>query len=127
MKEIQHINAISLYVNDIQQSRAFYEKTFGLLAKQVSPDNIVINLGGIYLNLLHMSLAYEKTTSERGALPLEINIWVENVDEVYQTLKERGIAFLAPPSNQPWGMRNITFFDPDGHRFEIAQAIKAKE
>lgn len=121
MKEIQHINAISLYVADIGRSRAFYERVFEAPVMQVDEQNIVVKLQGILLNLLHMSLAYAPTDPGRGPLPLELNIWVEDVDQVYAKLLERGVSFLAPPTNQPWGMRNITFFDPDGHRFEIAQ------
>ena len=125
MKEIQHINAISLYVHDIAKSRQFYKGYFETEVYDVNEQNIVVKLGSIFLNLLHMSLAYAPTSPERGPLPLELNIWVEDVDAVYATLTDRGLTFLSPPKNQPWGMRNITFFDPDGHRFEIAQHIES--
>ena len=137
MKEIRHINAISLYVADTARSAAFYRRVFEADIFEPGPGNIVVKLEGILLNLLDMKLAYEPTGPERGALPMELNIWVDDViatmnpldrgvddvDAVYGELVKRGVAFLAPPADQPWGMRNITFFDPDGHRFEIAQAI----
>lgn len=123
MKEIRHINAISLYVADTARSAAFYRRVFEADIFEPGPGNIVVKLEGILLNLLDMKLAYAPTGPERGALPMELNIWVDDVDAVYGELVKRGVAFLAPPADQPWGMRNITFFDPDGHRFEIAQAI----
>lgn len=89
----------------------------------VSKENIVVNFGTVLLNLLDMRAAYAPIGPARGALPLELNIWTEDVDGVYRELLQRGVAFLSPPQDQPWGMRNITFFDLDGHRCEIAQKI----
>ena len=123
MEDIRHINAISLYVADIARSEAFYQSIFGARVDRVCEDNIVVHFGGLLLNLLQMSLAYAPTDPGRGPLPLELNIWVDRVDEVYEALTKRGASFLAPPPDQPWGMRNITLFDPDGHRFEFAQQI----
>lgn len=88
-----------------------------------SKENIFVNFGTVLLNLLDMRAACAPTGPARGALPLELNIWTEDVDGVYRELLKRGVAFLSPPQDQPWGMRNITFFDPDGHRYEIAQKI----
>ena len=123
LKEIAHINAISLYVKDIKRSEGFYRRVFEAEIFHVGEQNIVVSFGTILLNLLDMRVAYAPTGPERGALPLELNIWTEDVDGVYRELLKRGVDFLSPPKDQPWGMRNITFFDPDGHRFEIAQKI----
>ena len=123
MNEMTHINAISLYVEDITRSEEFYSRVFGAEIHHVSDENIVVNMGTVLLNLLDMRLAYTPTGTERGPLPLDLNIWVEDVDAAYRQLLARGVTFLYPPQDQPWGMRNTTFFDPDGHRFEIAQKI----
>ena len=123
MNEITHISAISLYVENIKRSEEFYRRVFEAEVIPVSHQNIAVKMGTVVLNLLDMRLAYAPTGPERGALPLELNVWVEDVDTVYQQLLKRGVDFTSPPQNQPWGMRNVTFFDPDGHRFEIAQKI----
>ena len=123
MNEIAHINAISLYVEDIKRSEEFYRRVFRAVIYHASEQNIVVNMGTVMLNLLDMRVAYAPTGPGRGALPLELNIWVDDVDAVYRQLQGRGVAFLSPPTDRPWGMRNVTFFDPDGHRFEIAQKI----
>lgn len=49
-------------------------------------------------------------------------LWVDDVDATFAALTERGVDFLHGPTDQPWGMRNATLVDPDGHRFEIARA-----
>ena len=121
---ICHINAISLYVAGISRSKAFYQKVFEAPIVFEDEQNIVFKFGTIFLNLLDMKLAYAPTNPDRDPLPLELNIWVEDVDATYETLVKRGVNFIEPPKDQPWGMRNVTFFDPDGHRFEVARKIK---
>ncbi|MDD4079823.1 MAG: VOC family protein [Eubacteriales bacterium] len=124
MEDILHINALSLYVADISRSEAFYRRIFQADITRVNEKNIVVDMGNLLLNLLDMSLSYQETSAARGPLPMEISIWVVSVDLVYEELMKRGAAFLAPPRDQPWGMRNAAFFDPDGHRFEIASKIE---
>jgi predicted enzyme related to lactoylglutathione lyase len=49
---------------------------------------------------------------------------VEDVDAVYQQLKERGIQLLGPPENHPdWGIRTAHFRDPGGNLIEINQPL----
>lgn len=122
-QDLCHINAISLYVADISRSKAFYQKVFKAPIVYEDEQNVVLKFGTLFLNLLDMRLAYALTSPDRGPLPLELNIWVEDVDAAYEALLERGVVFLEPPKDQPWGMRNVTFFDPDGHRFELARKI----
>ena len=40
---------------------------------------------------------------------------VQDVDEYYDTLKNRGV-YLAPPADEGWGGRFITLEDPDKYR-----------
>lgn len=45
---------------------------------------------------------------------------VDNVDEVYQRLKDRNGILMAPPTDRPdWGIRTAHFRDPDGNLIEI--------
>ncbi|RMH76828.1 MAG: VOC family protein [Actinomyces sp.] len=39
---------------------------------------------------------------------------VDDVDERFRTLAARGVEFLSPPTDQPWGHRNATLAGPDG-------------
>ena len=47
---------------------------------------------------------------------------VEDVDATYQELLAKGVMFLRPPTNQPWGLRTAHFADPEGHLWEINQS-----
>jgi uncharacterized glyoxalase superfamily protein PhnB len=50
-------------------------------------------------------------------------IIVEDVDAVYSELSARGVEVITGPSDRPWGMRTVTFADPAGHIWEIAQSL----
>jgi len=40
---------------------------------------------------------------------------VPDVDQWCQTLKERGVAISREPADYPWGDREFSVHDPDGH------------
>jgi lactoylglutathione lyase len=44
---------------------------------------------------------------------------VDDVDETYRKLKEKGVQFVKDPALQPWGQKTAYFTDPDGHIWEI--------
>lgn len=46
-------------------------------------------------------------------------IFLDNVDELYRELTERGAKVLKPPTNMPWGTREMNVEDPDGHRLRL--------
>lgn len=121
-ESVRYLNALSLYVADIDRAREFYQRVFDAPVAFQDQNNVVIRFDNILLNLLHMSLAYDPTSPDRDPLPLELHIWVEDVDATYTDLAYRGVQFHQGPTDQPWGNRTATFFDPDGHRIEIAQS-----
>jgi len=49
---------------------------------------------------------------------------VENVDEVYQELIDRGAKILSLIGNKPWGIRDFSIVTPDGHRITYGQIWK---
>jgi hypothetical protein len=49
-----------------------------------------------------------------------MSIWVDDVDAVYQTCVEQGIEVPWPPTNEPWGVREMHIRHPDGHTFRIS-------
>ena len=54
-------------------------------------------------------------------------IIVDDVDGVRPDLDKAGVALLSGPADRPWGMRTMTFADPDGHVWEIAQELPGSE
>jgi uncharacterized glyoxalase superfamily protein PhnB len=85
-----------------------------------------------YLLLLEVSAAADLISSETNALKIEggprvlLAAGVEDVDAAYEELKAKGVTFLRPPTNQPWGLRTAHFADPEGNLWEINQSIESK-
>ncbi|MGH8935854.1 MAG: VOC family protein [Acidimicrobiia bacterium] len=50
---------------------------------------------------------------------MEITIWVDDVDAMYERLVEAGVGVEGPPQVQEWGARHAWFRDGDGRRMSI--------
>jgi len=48
-----------------------------------------------------------------------MSIFVDDVDAVYEQYKQTGANIRQPPTNYPWGMREMNVEDLDGHRLRI--------
>jgi catechol 2,3-dioxygenase-like lactoylglutathione lyase family enzyme len=58
------------------------------------------------------------TNAEHGMGPQSgISLAVENFDETYRTLVDRGVRFAKPPEVMPWGDKATWLLDPDGNSF----------
>jgi len=44
----------------------------------------------------------------------------------HAALQAKGVAFVKPPTSQPWGLRTAHFVDPEGNLWEIAHNIAAR-
>jgi len=52
---------------------------------------------------------------------------VENVDEAYESLMEKGISFINKPTDMAdWGMRTVHFRDPEENLIELFTPLAAK-
>jgi len=50
---------------------------------------------------------------------------VDDVDAVYKTYRASGAKIVAELETRPWGMREFTIEDPNGHLFRVGQGVKA--
>jgi catechol 2,3-dioxygenase-like lactoylglutathione lyase family enzyme len=53
-----------------------------------------------------------------------MSIWVDNVDEAHQHCLAQGIEITWPPTDEPWGVREMHVRHPDGHVFRISQSLE---
>jgi catechol 2,3-dioxygenase-like lactoylglutathione lyase family enzyme len=52
-------------------------------------------------------------------------VFVENVDDLHAEYKERDAKIVGPPTNMPWGSREMHVEDPDGHRIRFGSDVTA--
>jgi len=124
---LQHISAISLFVEDLPAAKAFYLDVFGVPVAYEDDNCTVVKFDNLLINLLKVANAPEiiapGTVAPRDAgSRFQISIWVADVDAVCSRLKQRGIA-LNGPLDRPWGLRTINFVDPAGHSWEVGQQL----
>jgi len=53
-----------------------------------------------------------------------MSMWVDSVDAVHQRCVDQGIEITWPPTNMPWGAREMHVRHPDGHVFRVSQGIE---
>ena len=119
------IAAITLFVEDLDESKRFYQQAFGLPVIFEDPDSAVFRFGDTLVNLLKASAAPELIEPARVATPdagsrFVFTIRVDDVDALCADLRTRGVTILNGPIDRPWGPRTASFNDPSGHIWEIA-------
>jgi lactoylglutathione lyase len=123
------ISFVVLYVQDLERSRAFYEKMLGFPVKQTDPGYVEFSTGGAPLALLTTeaaeALTGKKPQQSAGAPRFALSLGeVPDVDKVYDELKKAGVEFLKAPETQPWGQRTTHLVDPDGNLWEVFTWVK---
>jgi lactoylglutathione lyase len=125
---LKGVGAITLFVEDLQRSRWFYQDVFGLQLIYEDEDSAVFDFGNTIVNLLRIPAA--RALIEPGAVAapeagsrFQLTIWVDDADAACADLEARGAALLNGPMNREWGQRTASFTDPAGNIWEIAQQL----
>ncbi|MCZ2402976.1 VOC family protein [Paenarthrobacter sp. Z7-10] len=125
---LNNIGAITLFVEDLQSTKTFYQDIFTLPVIYEDESSAVIKFDNTMINLLQSSGAPELVEPATAAGPgtgarFMFSIWVENTDAVCADLARRGVALLNGPLDREWGKRTAAFADPAGNIWEIAQDL----
>lgn len=120
------ISAITLFVEDLDETKRFYQEVFGLPVHFEDDASAVFKFGETLVNLLQSTAAVELIEPASVASPdagarMQLTIEVDDVDAVCAELTSRGVKLLNGPLDRPWGIRTASFRDPAGHIWEIAR------
>jgi ankyrin repeat protein len=103
-----------LSVTDIRASLDYYVEKLGFEKKWEwgdPPDFACVARDQVELFL--------SLTTQRVATGSWMSIFVQDVDALYEDYKKRGAIIRQPPTEYPWGMREMNVEDLDGHRFRL--------
>jgi uncharacterized glyoxalase superfamily protein PhnB len=119
------IETITLFVDELQTSKAFYLQVFDTSTVFEDADSAVFKIGGLQVNLLDRSAATElvepaSVAASANDVAFVITLPVDDVDVVAADLILRGATLLNGPIDRPWGVRTASFRDPSGYVWEIA-------
>ena len=120
------ISAITLFVENLEETKQFYREAFGLPIMFEDEDSAVFKFEGALVNLLKATAARELidpaavAPADMGSR-MQLTIEVDDVDATCAELTSRGVVLLNGPMDRPWGIRTASFRDPAGHIWEIAK------
>ncbi len=122
------IDAITLFVEDLERSKLFYRNVFGLSAFFEDDNSAVFKFETTLINLLKIPAAVDLIKPGVVAGPgagsrFQLTVPVDDVDAACVELAARGVELLNGPMNRPWGIRTASFMDPGGYIWEIAQPL----
>ena len=118
------VSAITLFAEDLDATKAFYERVFDLPVHFEDPQSAVFKFGDLLVNLLKVEEAPELIGPAAVAPPtagarMQLTIEVDDVDAMCVELQSRGVELLNGPMDRPWGIRTAAFQDPAGNIWEI--------
>jgi catechol 2,3-dioxygenase-like lactoylglutathione lyase family enzyme len=127
-ESLTSVGAITMFIEDTQRSKAFYQQVFGTNAVYEDEDAVAFEFENLVVNMLRAPAAHEliapAPVGDPGAPSrFQLTIWVEDTDAICEQLAARGVELLNGPMDREWGMRTAAFTDPDGHIWEIAAKI----
>jgi catechol 2,3-dioxygenase-like lactoylglutathione lyase family enzyme len=129
---LKGLGAITLFVEDLDRAKSFYEDVFGLTAIFEDDDSAAFDFDNTIVNLLAVAAA--RALIEPGAVAgpeagarAQLTIWVDDADAACAELHARGVELLNGPIDREWGVRTACFTDPAGTVWEIAQRLPGGE
>jgi len=122
-----------LNVSDIRQSFAWFEKlgwkkgwdwgtppTFGGVCSGECEIFLCENSQG-GRGRSNLATTFPDDGADKGVW---MSIWVDDVDTVHRHCLEQGLEVTFPPTDEPWGVREMHVRHPDGHVFRISKGIE---
>jgi len=98
-----------VHVADLDRSLAFYTRLPGVTVEVHEPGLIaIVRIGRGRLGLL-----------QRGTGRFHVELETDDLEGVYEALRQTGIEPKGPPTLRPWGDRDFQVIDPDGYVLEF--------
>lgn len=111
---VSGLDLLVLEVNSIEESLAFYHDLLGFEVNKHTPDSEP-PMATLQAGALKITLAQQLETMLKRGRGVNFFLGVDDVDEYYRELTEKG-AEVWPPADEGWGGRFITLQDPDKYR-----------
>jgi catechol 2,3-dioxygenase-like lactoylglutathione lyase family enzyme len=119
---------VTLTSTDVPRSMRFLETFLGIAPRYANDEfgEFVLNSGFriAVFAVLGKTREYFNADGERGTLALGVT--TRDVDGTYALLhaqeEQLGLKFSGPPKAHAWGEKSFLLIDPDGNRWEVAQA-----
>ncbi|MGH9432420.1 MAG: VOC family protein [Terriglobia bacterium] len=128
--EGQHTITPHLVVRDAKKAIEFYQKAFGAEVKGVhhTPDGRVahadLKIGDSTVFMADEFPMGPKAPQTLGGSPVVLNLYVEDVDKLFNQAVAAGAKVTMPLADQFWGDRYGQLTDPFGHSWALGKHIE---
>lgn len=115
---LQRLSYVTLWTTEFEETERLYREILSLPVIEGNRDFIMYDTKSSNLAFHRLAKAHKLDRQT-----VELHFEVNDVDEVYRSLMEKGIKFDERPSNKRWGRRSVSFQDPNGYAVEILGPI----
>jgi predicted enzyme related to lactoylglutathione lyase len=107
-----------LAVHDLERSSAWYERALGCESAEIDGGGWVFCRQGEVTFMLGLCPDVVPA-ADIGDHSYVAYLRVDDVDAFHRRALDAGGEILKPPTDEPWGMREMALRSPDGHRFML--------
>ncbi|MFQ5991552.1 MAG: bleomycin resistance protein [Nitrospiraceae bacterium] len=105
-------------VADVVETQRYYRDVLGFRIDWLWDDNFgAVSKGEV-------ELFFFKSKSPNPPKGFGCYLFVDNADEIYELYKKKGARVIDELGSKPWGMREFTIEDPNGHFLRIGHGEK---
>ena len=124
-----------LYVENVTETIAFYEKAFGFSRKFITPENdygelitggTTIAFASIELGNSNFKNGFEKSEKVRKPFGIELAFTSESIETDFQNAIDAGAIEFEPLTEKPWGQKVGYVRDNNGFLIEISTPIESQ-
>jgi predicted enzyme related to lactoylglutathione lyase len=114
---------VRVFVTDFERAVRFYTESLGMIPGFRSDEMRWCQFQTGEASLAIECIEPDAEDAGDGADPedevgprfVAVSLQVPDIDEAYQELTAKGVEFLGPPQQMPWGGMLAHFKDPDGN------------
>lgn len=110
---------------DLEQTKAFYAKLFGMRVISDFVENITLT-GGLSFQTIDSwgeFIHKEVADIKLGGNDAEIYVEVDDLDAFVKLVEQEQVKLVHPLQTHNWGQRGLRVYDPDMHIIEIAEPL----
>jgi predicted enzyme related to lactoylglutathione lyase len=118
---IKGIKFVNIPVSDQERALEFYTQKLGFAVATNQPMGptgqrwIELRIPGADTRV---SLFTPPGHEDRVGTFAPLSLWSDDVEATYETLRARGVDFVAPPKREPWGT-SVIFKDSEGNQLHL--------
>ncbi len=120
----RRLDAVILFTSNLQHAVEFYRDDLGLPLQNATNDTVEFFSSGTKIIIKSVDgkagTGAEQVKGKAARSGILLGFTIQNIDELCELLKKKGVRFLKEPREEAFGKHAI-ILDPDEHMISLAQ------